>query len=140
MAIGKVDCPKIAGANSPIFKIAGAKAPIAPEKIVWNAYDDLGFLVQPFKRLPNSYIFLNSFFNPDKILIPKWYFIASWMNPYSPLSSFDRIDFLKCFFTHILNSLIFLTDNCKFLTRYFNGYSIVCKRKNGLGAVHKLRL
>ena len=25
-----IDCPKIAGANSPIFKIAGAKAPIAP--------------------------------------------------------------------------------------------------------------
>jgi hypothetical protein len=25
-----IDCPKIAGANSPIFKIVGAKAPIAP--------------------------------------------------------------------------------------------------------------
>ena len=25
-----IDCPTIEGANSPIFKIAGAKAPIAP--------------------------------------------------------------------------------------------------------------
>ena len=26
----EIDCPIIAGADSPIFKIAGAKAPIAP--------------------------------------------------------------------------------------------------------------